>query len=102
MNKIRFTHKYPKLPDEKTATLVYVGDLMREEQTEAFIEYDTKINDSEYYPLRTHVKYLLLLFKTPKGAYFTTIRSKIGRYNRDKENYYKSNLWKDFEIVIGE
>jgi hypothetical protein len=101
MNEIRFSHKYPKLPNEDKATLVYVGDLRAEEQTEAFIEYDTKIKDNEYYKLRKQ-NYLLLLFKTPKGAYFTTIRSKIGQYNRDKENYYKSNLYSDFKIVIGE
>lgn len=45
-------------------------------------------------------KYVLLLFLGDKGILFTTLRSKIGMYGLDKEEYYKKHLNEEFQIVI--
>jgi len=113
MNEIKFSNNYTKLPlEESIATLEYVGLLRKENQTNAFLNYDTYYHNTYhfesksaigvahgYYPLKK-VDYLLLLFRTLKGCYFTTIRSKVGMYGRDKEEYYRTKVGQEFKIII--
>lgn len=102
MRKINFSHDYDKLAGQRTATLLYMGEFIydpSDPRSHALISYDTRITDGGSYKLRKG-KYVLLLFLGDKGIPFTTIRSEIGMYGRDKKKYYGSHMGEEFEIVI--
>lgn len=102
MNKIKFSHKYKKLAGQTKATLMFVAVFDYEkDRYPSLTEYDTAILEGGYYPL-SKGRYVILFFLGDKGIPFTTIRSKIGRFGLDKEEYYSKHLNEEFEIVVEE
>lgn len=104
MRKINFSHNYIKLQDQTSATLLAVFPLKlsrNDESHNSLIAYDTAIKDGGNYKLRSG-EYVVLLFLGNKGIPFTTIRSHIGMYGLNKEEYYTKHIGEEFEIVIKE
>lgn len=100
MNRIKFSHYYPKLPENcDKATLIQIFMVQRPEKLhEDFIEYDTKYFDEgqdRHYKL-PNGKVLILLFLAVDGTLFTTIR----RWTPHKETYYNNCMGQEFKIVI--
>ena len=108
MNKIKFSHKYPKLHGQKQAELLRVVIVSYYHLHKDLIEYDTKYIFNErkdhhgttqdyeegYYPLpKTNL--LHLTFVGDKGIPFCTIR----RHTVQKFSYYKRLVGEKFEIV---
>ena len=106
MKTIKFSHDYEKLPlNAKTATLLDVQCINLEDQTPAFMEYDTKFinqknGEIEHYPLpktsNGRLDYMILLMRSDTGAFFTTIR----RRTPAKDKYYCESIGEKFEIAI--
>ena len=61
MNKIRFSHNYPKLWNQDSAILLNVLPIDSVEFNKDLIEYDTKNCEGGYYPLKAG-KYIQLIF----------------------------------------
>ena len=108
MRKINFSHNYIKLQDQTSATLLAVfplklsrNDVSHNSLSQFFIDYDTAIKDGGNYKLRSG-EYVVLLFLGNKSIPFTTIRSRIGMYGLNKEEYYTKHIGEEFEIVIKE
>lgn len=102
MQKIRFSHKYYKLPLRiKTAVLLAVHVVNLEKLPEDFLDYDTAYYDKRepletgYYPLPARGEYILLLLWGAKGL-FTTLR----RYTHDKLKYYEKLEGETLEVEI--
>lgn len=104
MRKIRFSHNYVKLHGQKTARLLYVGNLeldTKDARYKDLIEYDTCIEGGGNYRIRKG-SYVILLLLRDKGIPFTTIRSRIGRFGLNKEEYYEKHIGEVFSLVIDE
>lgn len=100
MRKITFSHNYKKLAGQTKARLLFVAVFSYEKDKYPHLtDYDTAILEGGEYQLKKG-KYVLLLFLGDKGILFTTLRSKIGMYGLDKEEYYKKHLNEEFRIVI--
>lgn len=98
MNKIKFSHNYPKLWNQTEAKLCAVLPMMINKDTpKDLLEYDTKIKDGEYYELK-HGSYIQLVFVGNKGIPFCTIRN----HNPGKAGYYISKVGQDFVLDISE
>lgn len=102
MNKIKFSHEYLKLSriDTKNPVkLIKIGLIMREEQPQPFINYDTGYYDDKgrkcYYPLKPG-KYILLFLMDQNGMLFTTIRP----HTLDKYSYYCKQLGDFFKLEV--
>jgi hypothetical protein len=97
MNKIKFSSDYPKLWGQKSAILLNVLLIEKNEfpLDKDLVEYDTKNCDGTYYPLPKN-KYIQLVFLGNKRIPFCTIR----RFTEEKYKYYFYNQKTDFEIVI--
>ena len=96
MNKIKFSHEYFKLPDDRTEiVLLAVFKVHYTELSESFKAYDTMYQGGEYPLPKTDL--LVLLFCNGKNDLFTTIR----RWTPKKEDYYRSKMGEEFEVVIG-
>ena len=93
--QIKFSHNYPKLWEQKTATLIYCKYLHFREITKELIEYDTKTIKGDYYKL-PNSSLIQLVFLGDKLVPFCTLR----RYGTDKWNYYYNNIENIFDIVI--
>ena len=93
MNKIKFSHNYPKLWNQEEALLLAVLLTDSSEFNKDLIEYDTKNCEGGYYPL-TEGQYIQLIFLGNKRIPFCTIRS----YNKDKYQYYLSKVNQRFKI----
>ena len=93
MNKIRFSHNYPKLWYQSEAQLLAVLKIDSTEFNADLMEYDTKNCDDGFYPLQQG-KYIQLIFLGNKRIPFCTIRS----YNSNKFEYYKSKIYEQFVI----
>ena len=93
MNKIKFSHNYPKLWNQTEALLLNVLKIDSTEFNNDLIEYDTKNSEGSYYPLKKG-KYIQLIFLGNKRIPFCTIRS----YNSNKFNYYTSLINQQFRI----
>jgi len=91
---IKFSKDYPKLPKHPEAILLYAKWILLENQTKAFLDYDTTASDGTKYPLPKKGKYLMLLFKAGDGALFTTLR----RWTQRKQDWYYSKQGKVFQI----
>ena len=103
--QIKFSHRYPKLHNQKSAQLLQVALCDRSELSEKFIEYDT-VYESEpaigvcsesvvgHYPL-PNGRYMVLLFQGNEHIPFTTVR----RFTEEKFRYYNSSIGKLFDIV---
>jgi len=118
MNRIKFSHNYPKLHGQIVAQLLKVEVHDRKELNEEFVEYDTVYKypvfrhieghgDIEYvgenhYPLPKG-KLLVLVFLGDKLIPFTTGRRwtplRKGE-TQTKEEWYRSRIGELFEIVI--
>jgi hypothetical protein len=99
MLKIKFSHNYPKLWNQKTAELLAVKQITIDENTpNELIEYDCRYNKichtAKYVLMHGH--YLQLIFFGDKRIPFCTIRS----YNPEKMKYYYESIGQDFEIVV--
>lgn len=99
MNRIKFSHYYPKLPENcDKARLIQIFMVERSEKlSKEFLEYDTKYYDEgdQFYPLPKG-KVLILLFLAVDGTLFTTIR----RWAPHKATYYNNSVGQEFKIVI--
>ena len=98
MRQIKFSHDYPKLWGQKTATLVYVDvlDLENElsmEDINQLLEYDTKDCNGNYYELPIG-DLIQLVFVGNKKIPFCTLR----RYTKEKWEYYKGCIGEYFEV----
>jgi len=90
--KIKFSHNYKKLNNEKSAELRDVIIINLERQAKSFLEYDTE----GIYNLPEKGTYIALIFLGKNGTLFTTLR----RYTPMKYKYYVSHLNDFFEILI--
>lgn len=100
MKKIKFSHKYHKMPKDLSAPtiLLAVFNADTKELGELFIMRDTHIMDGEegkdFYDLPKGKVLILLL--TTECHMWTTIR----RWTPWKETYYRSIIGQGVEIVI--
>ena len=103
MLKIKFSHKYPKLHGQTTATLLAVRDLsFPKDKNEDLIEYDTKyvgFVGKGYFPL-PNGEYIQLIFVGNKHIPFCTVRPKYSDFSINKKEYYEGLIGQDFEIVV--
>lgn len=102
VNKIKFSHDYPKLHGQIAAQLLKVETHDKSELNKDFIEYDTRYS-SGYYELPTG-KLIILVFLGDKLIPFTTVRPWKPAYGgmQDKETFYRSKIGQLFEIEISE
>lgn len=105
MPNIKFTHQYPKLHGQTSATLLAVRELsFPQDSNTDLVEYDTTYpspHGVEYYPL-PEGPYLQLIFVGNKHIPFCTIRSKWGGFRKNKKEYYESCIGKTFSIIVKE
>jgi hypothetical protein len=108
----KFSHHYYKLPEGvKAARLIAVEKVKLENQTQAFLQYDTfyptklkagegvlEVPTSAYYPLPEKGDYLLLCFISESGAFFTTLR----RWLPFKEEHYRAAIGSTEKIIVKE
>jgi len=108
MNKIKFSHAYPKLHDQTGAKLLYVEVRDRKELTDNFVEYDTRYYTNYgqpsmdgHYPLPDG-KLVILVFLGNHFIPFTTVRPWKPAYGgmKDKEEFYRSKIGQLFDIVV--
>lgn len=95
MNKIKFSHDYPKLWGQETAYLINVRIIESEYITKSLIEYDTKNSKGEYYKLPKG-RLIQLTFMGNESIPFCTIR----RYTPEKLLYYLDLINTTFKIEI--
>lgn len=96
MNKIKFISNFPKLWNQSTAKLVDIKLIDRDNIHQDFIEYDTKMENGEYYNLGEHKKFIVLYFIGDKGIPFCTLRS----FTFDKFADYLNKLTRMFLIEV--
>jgi hypothetical protein len=99
--KIKFSHKYRKLLDEKNnainqAALLEVIPIELSELSPYFMDYDT---DHGEYKLPAEGKYLMLVFLKP-GVINTNLFTTIRRFTPEKYKYYKDARGEMFEVQI--
>ena len=101
MREIGFSYDYPKLQGQTEATLLamFPLKLTKESRYPELLKYDTLQPDGDAYPLRNG-EYVVLLFLGNKDIPFTTIRSRIGMYGLNKEEYYGKHIGERFRIRI--
>ena len=119
MNRINFSHVYPKLHGQIAAQLLKVEVHDRKELDEDFVEYDTvyaipgvfverKGDECDFELEKGHFplpsgKLLILVFLGDKLIPFTTVRRWTPMKNADglnKEEWYRSKIGELFEIAI--
>ena len=108
MNKIKFSHKYFKMPAAyETSKLSEVLIIDESDISESFREYDTCYENfdkdtgyalkPECYPLpKGKLILLLLIANSGSGWLWCTMR----RWTPEKEKYYRSIRGQNVEIVI--
>lgn len=89
MNKIKFSHKYFKMPiGFEKSTLLQVININKDEISDSFYDYDTTyptgFNEVARYPLASG-KLIIIMLKSQTGLLWTTIR----RWTSEKEQYYR-------------
>ncbi len=98
MKTIKFSHNYPKLHGQKTATLLAVLPIRIDKSTpKELLDYDTSY-DGGRYPLPTG-DYIQLVFIGDKRIPFCTIRR---AYPPQKVDYYNGSVGDVFAIEIAE
>ena len=96
MNSIKFSHDYPKLHGQTSATLLAVLPLRIDRNTpKELLEYDTKY-DGGYFPLPTG-DYIQLVFLGNLRIPFCTIRR---NYPPQKGDYYRGKVGDVFTIEV--
>ena len=105
MKSIKFSHWYNKHDGvliegvENRAKLLQVLPVHKKNLSEEFIDFDTKYRGGKY-KLQNR-DYVLLIFQSLQTRHlFPTIRSKIGMYGRDKEEYYKKLVGQVFKVEV--
>lgn len=95
---IKFSHHYPKLHGQTSATLLAVLPLRINKDTpRELLEYDTKF-DGGYFPLKTG-EYIQLVFIGNLRIPFCTIRS---AFRKEKVKYYTDAIGETFNIEFME
>lgn len=95
-HRISFSHAYPKLHGQTSATLLAVIPIRIDRNTpHELIEYDTKF-DGGYFPLPTG-DYIQLVFLGNLRIPFCTIRK---AWPTQKVEYYKAAIGHDFAIHV--
>ena len=91
---IKFSHRYPKLHGQTSATLLAVFPLRIDKYTpKELLKYDTKF-DGGYSPLKNG-EYIQLVFIGNLRIPFCTIRS---AFSKKKVMYYTSAIGETFNI----
>ena len=91
---IKFSHHYPKLHGQTSATLLAVLPLRIDKDTpNELLEYYTKF-DGGYFPLKTG-EYIQLVFIGNLRIPFCTIRS---AFRKEKVMYYTAAIGETFNI----
>ena len=104
MIKIKFSHKYDKMPPGfQHSKLLDVLPVNLEVLSLDFILYDTSYTEGgegKNYPLPAKGAYMVLLLLTQSGCLWTTIRSQRGSGGRDKLAYYRGLIgqWVECEV----
>ena len=105
MNAIKFSHDYPKLHGQTSATLLAVVPIRIDRNTpKELLEYDTAYWDEitsggsikAYFPLPTG-DYIQLVFLGNLRIPFCTIRK---AYPPSKVEYYKSKIGEQFKVIV--
>jgi hypothetical protein len=89
---IKFSHRYPKIHNQKTARLLSAERCNRDQLSDAFIEYDT-VYDGGHFSLPLS-DYILLVFLGNDHIPFTTARA----FNDSDFRRYKDSLGSVFSI----
>lgn len=105
MNKIKFSHRYYKMPEDVSeTTILQVIEIDRKELSDDFVSYDTgyknENGDYEEYPLPKGKLILLILESLQEGMQsiiWTTIRT---AWPPHKVQYYKDLVGQEVEIVL--
>ncbi|MGN0845255.1 MAG: hypothetical protein ACI4QT_08575 [Kiritimatiellia bacterium] len=94
MNRIKFSHNYPKLHGQTSAKLLAVEPLKIDANTpRELISYDTAY-EGGHYPLRSG-EYIQLIFLGNLRIPFCTIRP---AYPPSKVIYYRNNVGRMFAV----
>lgn len=104
MKSITFSFDYEKIRGQTSAKLLHVFPLQIKKDDACikdFLEYDTAIKGGGNYKLKAGA-YVVLILLGNEGLLFTTIRSRIGMYGRNKESYYSAHIGETFKIRIKE
>jgi len=106
MIKIRFSHRYNKMPGTYSRSkLLAVIPVRLEDLPEPLLAYDTAYFEGgnlKYYPLPMRGDYMILMLQSRSGHLRTTIRSQRGKGGADKLAYYRSHVGEVVECVISE
>ena len=106
MIKIKFSHKYDKMPANfSISKLLEVLPIKLQDLSLDFVLYDTSYNwGSKVYPLPKKGDYMILVLQADSGngAIWTTIRSQKGQKGIDKLSYYRSHIGEMVECVVNE
>lgn len=92
--RIKFSHVYPKLHEQTSATLLDIILRDRSELHKNFIEYDT-VYAGGHFPLPPG-RYMVLLFLGNNLIPFTTVRP----FTQEKFLYYNRSIGEIFDIII--
>jgi len=96
MNKIKFSHRYTKTPEEfQQSRLLDVIPIKLEDLSSDFHMYDTAYREGNtytWYPPPLKGSYMILLLYSKGGRLWTTIRSQKGINGIDKLAYYRSKI----------
>jgi hypothetical protein len=98
MKTIKFNNNYPKLWNQKKATLLKVEIILKENIPKEFVEYDCKKSNGTYFELEGD-RFLLLTFRGENYIPFSTLR-KLDDYEKLFE--YGNLINNEFEIIIEE
>ena len=97
INKIKFSHNYPKLWNQSNAVLVAIRtiDAQAVSINKDLIEYDTK-HEEGYYELPKTGRLIQLIFVGNKEIPFCTLRS----YTPEKYIFYQKTINECFNIGV--
>ena len=103
MNKIKFSHRYAKIPEDVTNTrLLEVLKTTYIELSPQFRVYDTEYEYGYYELPKTDLLVLILISYEPNisGGSNEHLWTTIRRWTPEKETYYRSMRGKQVEIVV--
>lgn len=102
MNTIKFSHHYPKMPENTRRTRILQIFLCdRKDLGELFVNYDTAYSQG-FYELPKGKLIVLLLQSIGNGMFFGDLWTTIRRWTPEKELYYRGLIGKEVEVVIDE
>lgn len=101
MQKIKFSHKYWKMPidvDKRPVKLLQVFVVGDSTLSEVFKDYDTKIRNGKNEHYKLPRGRLLVLVLWTDGWLWTTVR----RWTPRKESYYEGLVGQELQVIIEE